>query len=171
MLIRLEAGGRVPTAESLRGLFHGAMSLYLLRFLNVPPAKLPGEAGDRLDDLPEAGEILCDQFLEALDRHGAIDAAPRYVARYLAKGHDADRLLATLAHAVLREDAGFHTYQILEAASAQFRHWGNGPEGRRILVAAARYLAAHSPTERSELQTATVARKLARGQRLYTEEP
>lgn len=167
MLIRLEAGGRVPSAENLRGLFHGAMSLYLLRFLNVPPAKLPGEAGDRLDDLPEDGGVLCEQFLDALDRHGAIDAAPRYVARYLAKRHDAERLLATLAHAVLREDAGFHTYQMLEAATGQFRHWGNEPEGRQILVAAARYLAAHSPTERGELQTATVARKLAGGHRLY----
>ena len=88
MLIRLEAGGRVSTAEILRGLFHGAMSLYLLRFLNVPPAKLPGEAGDRLDDLPENGAVLREQFLAALDRHGAVDAAPRYVARYLAKGHD-----------------------------------------------------------------------------------
>ena len=59
---------------------------------------------------------------------------------------------------------------MLEAATGQFRHWGNGPEGRRILVALARYLAAHSPTERGELQTATVARKLARGERLYAEE-
>jgi hypothetical protein len=170
MLIRLEAAGRVPTAETLRGLLHGAMSLYLLRFLNVPPAKLPGEAGDRLDDLPEDGELLCEQFLDALDRHGAVDTAPRYVARYLAKRHDPERLLATLAHAVLREDAGFHAYQMLEAASAQFRGWGNGPEGRRILVACARYLAAHSPTERVELQTDTVARKLARGERLYADE-
>lgn len=170
MLIRLEAGGRVATAESLRGLFHGAVSLYLLRFLNVPPAKLPGEASDRLDDLPEDGAVLCEQFLDALDRHGAIDAAPRYVARYLAKHHDAERLLVTLAHAVLREDAGFHAYQMLEAATGQFRHWGNGPEGRRILVALSRYLAAHSPTERAELQTATVARKLARGQRLYADD-
>jgi nitrite reductase/ring-hydroxylating ferredoxin subunit len=170
MLIRLEAGARVPTAETLRGLFHGAMSLYLLRFLNVPPAKLPAEADDRMDDLPEDATVLCGQFLAALDRHGAVDAAPRYVAGYLAKRHDPERLLATFAHAVLREDAGFHAYQMLETAIGQFRHWGNGPEGRGILVACARYLAAHSPTERTELQTATVARKLARGQRLYGEE-
>src|SRR5262245_36171062 len=52
MLDRLEAGGRIPTPEALRGLFHGAMNLYLLRFLNVPPAKLPGEPGDELNDLP-----------------------------------------------------------------------------------------------------------------------
>lgn len=169
MLARLEGAGRVPAAESLRGLFHGALSLHLLRFLNVPPARLPGEAGDRLDDLPEDGAVLCERFLEALDRHGAIDEAPRYVARYLAQSHDPERLLATLAHAVLREDAGFHAYRMLEAATGQFRRWGNGPEGRRILIAAARYLAAHSPTERGELQTATVARKLARGERLYGE--
>ena len=167
MLVRLEAGGRVPSADIVRGLFHGAMSLYLLRFLNVPPARLPGEAGERLDDLPEDGAALCEQLLNALDRHGAVDGAPRYVARYLEKQHDTGHLLATLAHAVLREDAGFHAYQILEAAIGQFRHWGNGPEGRRILVALSRYLAAHSPTERGELQTATVARKLARGERLY----
>jgi hypothetical protein len=169
MLIRLEASGRMPTAETLRGLLHSAMSVYLLRFLNVPPAKLPGEAGDRLDDLPEDGDLLCEQFLDALDGHGAVDAAPRYVARYLAKGHDPERLLAALAHAVLREDAGFHAYQMLEAATAQFRHWGNDDAGRRILIACARYLAAHSPTERAELQTATVARKLARGERLYAD--
>jgi hypothetical protein len=160
-------GGRIPTAETLRALFHGAMSLYLLRFLNVPPVKLLGESGDRRDDLREDGTVLCERFLDALDRHGAIDEAPRYVARYLAKRHDLERLLATLARAVLREDAGFHTYQMLEAATGKFRHWGNGPEGRYILVASARYLAAHSPTERGELQTATVARRLAGGQRLY----
>ena len=167
MLLRLEAGGCTPTAETLRGLFHGVMSLYLLRFLNVPPAKLPGESGDRLDDLSENDTLLCEQFLDALDRHGAVDEAPRYVARYLAMRHDPERLLAVLARAVLREDAGFHTYQMLEAATGQFRHWSNGPEGRHILVASARYLAAHSPTERGELQTATVARRLAGGQRLY----
>jgi nitrite reductase/ring-hydroxylating ferredoxin subunit len=167
MLVRLESGGRAPNAETLRALLHGAMSLYLLRFRNVPPATLPGEAGDRLDDLPDDAEVLCAELLDVLDRHGAIDAAPRYVARYLETRHDTGRLLATFAHAVLREDAGFHAYQMLEAATGQFRHWGPGPEGRRILVALARYLAAHSPTERGELQTATVARKLARGERLH----
>ena len=33
-----------------RGVLHGAMAVYLGRYLNVPPARLPGEAGDRLDD-------------------------------------------------------------------------------------------------------------------------
>ncbi len=170
MLVRIETGGRQPTAEALRGLLHGAMSLYLIRFLNVPPSGLPGESGDRLDDLPEDDALLCEQLLHSFDRHGAIDVAPRYVARYLAMHHEPERLLATLTHAVLREDAGFHAYQMLEAAVRQFRHWGSGLEGRRILIALSRYLAAHSPTERGEVQTATVARKLASGQRLHVDQ-
>ncbi len=167
LLMRLEAGGRIPTVDTLRGLVHGAMRLYLLRFLNVPPAKLPGEDDDRRADLPEGAAALLAGLLEALDRHGAIEAAAQHVVRYLAIGHEPEALLATLVHAVLREDAGFHTCQMLEAGVRQFRVWGNGPEGRRILVAVTRYLAAHTPTERGELQTASVARRLARGEALH----
>jgi hypothetical protein len=53
---------------------------------------------------------------------------------------------------VLREDAGFHAYQMLEAGVRQFAVWGDTDEGRHILIAVARYLAAHSPTERAALQ-------------------
>ena len=55
----------------------------------------------------------------------------------------------TLARAVLREDAGFQTYQILEAGIRQFTAWGSTDPGRHVLIAVARYLAAHSPTERA----------------------
>jgi nitrite reductase/ring-hydroxylating ferredoxin subunit len=167
MLARLAAGGRTPTAESLRAVLHGAMHVYLLRFLNVPPARLPGEGDDRLDDLPAETEAIERGFLDALDRHGGVEMAGRYVARHLTLGLDAGALIATLIQAVLREDAGFHSYQMLEASIAQFREWGPTPEGQRILYAAARYLAAHSPTERADWQTAVVARKLARDEKLY----
>ena len=40
--------------EAARGVLHGAMAVYLARYLNVPPARLPGEGGDRLDDLPDS---------------------------------------------------------------------------------------------------------------------
>jgi hypothetical protein len=70
---------------------------------------------------------------------------------------------------VLREDAGFHTYQMLEAGVRQFTAWGNSDEGRRILIAMARYLAAHSPTERAALQTADIAQRLMRGGDLHQE--
>ena len=75
----------------------------------------------------------------------------------------------TLARAVLREDAGFHTYQTLEAGIRQFAAWGNTDPGRHVLIAVARYLDAHSPTERAALQTADIAQRLMRGDELHEE--
>jgi hypothetical protein len=46
-------------------------------------------------------------------------------------------LIATLAHAVLHEDAGFHAYQMLEAGVRQVAVWGNTDESRHILIAVA----------------------------------
>ncbi|MGH6803360.1 MAG: Rieske (2Fe-2S) protein [Methyloceanibacter sp.] len=153
--------------ELLRGVFHGAMQVYLIRFLNVPPARLPGEGDDRLDDLPRDGGELRDAFLAALDRQGAVKAAGRLVARYVILGHPVEPLIATLTRAVLREDAEFHTYQMLEAGVQQYRQWGESAAGRHILIAVARYIAAHSPTERSQLQTAMVARRLSLGEAVH----
>jgi nitrite reductase/ring-hydroxylating ferredoxin subunit len=168
--ITTERPVELESPELLRGVIHGAMRLYLIRFLNVPPARLPGEAGDRLDDLPCDGKTLREAFLEALDRQGSVREAGRLVARYLTLGHPIDLLITTLARAVLREDADFHTYQMLEAGVRQYQEWGGGDEGRHILIAVARYLAAHSPTERAQLQTAMVARRLSLGQALHEAE-
>jgi hypothetical protein len=153
----------------MRGLLHGAMALYLARYLNVPPASLPGEGGDRLDQLPVAAEEIRSALLDTFDRQQQIDAAARLVARNLILGHSPEALIATLAHALLREDAGFHAYQMLEAGVRQFREWGNGDQGRHILIAAVRYLAAHWPTQRALLQTADIARRLMRGGELHRE--
>ncbi|HKM68599.1 MAG TPA: Rieske (2Fe-2S) protein [Stellaceae bacterium] len=168
--IAAEQPAELESPELLRGVIHGAMRLYLIRFLNVPPARLPGEADDRLDDLPCDGEALREGFLQALDRQGSVRNAGRLVARYLTLGHSVDMLITTLAQAVLREDADFHTYQMLEAGIRQYREWGESDEGRHILIAVARYLAAHSPTERAQLQTAMVARRLSRGEALHETE-
>ena len=40
------------TSRPCAAVLHGAMALYLTRYLNVPPARIPGEDGDQLDDLP-----------------------------------------------------------------------------------------------------------------------
>jgi hypothetical protein len=56
---------------------------------------------------------------------------------------------------------------MLEAGVRQFAVWGDGDESRHILIAVARYLAAHSPTERAALQTADIARRLMRGGELH----
>src|SRR5215469_2318103 len=85
--ITTEQPVELESPELLRGVIHGALRLYLIRFLNVPPARLPGEAGDRLDDLPYDAEALLAAFLAALDCQGSVQAAGRLVARYLALNH------------------------------------------------------------------------------------
>jgi hypothetical protein len=104
--------------EAVRGLLHGAMALYLARYLNVPPASLPGESVDGLNDLPIAAGEIRAALLDTFDRQRQINAAARLVARHLTLGHSPDALIATLAQELLREDAGFHAYQMLEAGGS-----------------------------------------------------
>ena len=143
-----------------------AMALYLARYLNVPPARIPGE---QLDDLPVDPETIGAALLDAFDRQRQVDVAASLVARHLTLGHSPQALIATLTRGVLREDAGFHAYEMLEAGVRQFTAWGASDEGRHILIAVARYLAAHSPTERASLQTADIARRLMQGAELHEE--
>jgi hypothetical protein len=70
---------------------------------------------------------------------------------------------------LLREDRNFHTIQAIEAAFRQRALLGRTTAGTHMLVAAARYLAAHSPTMRSQGQTYDIARRLSRGEILYEE--
>ena len=52
--------GRAPSPELLRGVYHGALRVYLDRFLNVPAARLPELAGHRRRraDLAELQALL-----------------------------------------------------------------------------------------------------------------
>src|SRR5215831_5306089 len=167
-LKRIGSGVSEPI-EASRGILHGAMALYLARYLNVPPAAPPGDSDEGLDDLPVAAEEIHAALLDTFDRQQQISAAARLVARYLTLGHSPDALIATLGQALLREDAGFHAYQMLEAGVRQFHEWGNCDQGRHILTAVARYLAAHFPTQRALLQTADIASRLMRGGDLHRE--
>jgi hypothetical protein len=145
---------------------HGAIAVYLDRFLNVPPARLPGER-DALDAEPRDAAALQSRFLELLDQRQQVDAAARVVARYVRLGHPVRPLLDTLTRATVREDADFHSFQMLEAGVRQYAEWPGRPEGETILVAVARFLAAHAPTQRAQLQTADIALRLHRGDSLY----
>ena len=169
MLTRIGTANIDTHVTAVRGVLHGAMALYLARYLNVPPARIPGDGGEQLDDLPADPETIGAALLDAFDRQRQVDLAARLVARHLTLGHSPQALIATLVHAVLREDAGFHAYQMLEAGVRQFGAWGDTDEGRHILIAVARYLAAHSPTERASLQTADIARRLMQGGELHQE--
>ena len=155
------------SVESARAVLHGAMAIYLIRYLNVPPARLPGEGDDRWKDAPSTVEEIRAALFDAFDRQHRVDDAARLVARHLGLGHPPELIIGALAHALLREDAGFHAYQIFEAGVRQFGEWADPEPRRHILIAVARYLAAHSPTERAWLQTADIAARLSHGDQLH----
>ncbi|HEY8742850.1 MAG TPA: Rieske (2Fe-2S) protein, partial [Chloroflexota bacterium] len=158
---------RAPSVEAARGIFHGAMKLYLDRFLNMPAARLP-RASD-VQDLPASAEALLEGFAELLDREQQVNQAGALTYRYLGLGHPVDGLLQTLGHLLLREDAEFHSYQMFEAGLRQYRalQAAQPAAAQAVLIAVARYLAAHSPTSRAMLQTARSAWRLQRGEELY----
>ena len=104
-----------------------------------------------------------------LDRQQQVNEAGALVTRYLRGGGQPERLLAVLGQALLREDRDFHTVQMVEAAFRQYGLLRGGPAGVHVLVAAARYLAAHAPTVRAQGQTYQIARRLQRGERLHDE--
>jgi len=155
---------RAPSSELLRGVFDAAMSVHLDRFLNVPPTRLP-ESGT----VEETPEQSLAELQALLDERQKVDAAGELVAGYLNSGGEADRLLAVIGGLLLREDRNFHTIQAVEAAFRQYAHLRDTTVGAHVLVAAARYLAAHSPTMRSQGQTYDIARRLSRGEILYEE--
>lgn len=155
---------RAPSSELLRGVFDAAMSVHLDRFLNVPPTRLP-----EFGTVEETPEQLLAELQALLDERQKVDAAGELVASYLHSGGEAERLLAVMGGLLLREDRNFHTIQAVEAAFRQYAHLRDTIVGANVLVAAARYLAAHSPTMRSQGQTYDIARRLSRGEILYEE--
>ncbi|MBC6936479.1 MAG: Rieske (2Fe-2S) protein [Chloroflexi bacterium] len=155
---------RVNSPELLRGVFDAAMSVYLDRFLNVPPARLP-----QADEPTPQSEALLDELAALLNRQHQVNEAGWLAARYLYAGGDPDRLLALLGRLLLREDRDFHTIQTIEAAFRQYDHLRGTPAGTHVLIAAARYLAAHAPTMRAQGQTYQIAWRLSRGEKLFEE--
>jgi nitrite reductase/ring-hydroxylating ferredoxin subunit len=154
---------RAPSPELLRGVLDAAMSVHLDRFLNVPATRLPEpQEGD-----PD--ELLAG-LRDLLDRQQQVDEAGQLVASYLGAGGDPDRLVAELGACLLREDRNFHTIQCVEAGVRQHELLQGRDEARLPLLAAARYLAAHASTARSQRQTYEIARRLHRGERIYEDE-
>ena len=154
---------RSPSPELLRGVFDAAMSVYLDRFLNVPAARLPEPRF-----ATDPNELLLE-LPKLLDRQQQVNEAAELATSYLASGGDARRLVATLGSALVREDRNFHTIQCIEAATRQHELLSD-EEAVLPLVAAARYLAAHATTTRSQRQTFDIARRLQRGEKLYEDE-
>lgn len=151
---------RASSVELLRGVFDAAMSVYLDRFLNIPAARIPQGNGH----VP--AEVLAT-FPDLLNQQQQVNAAGQLVADYLHRDGSSAQLQAMLGKLLLREDRDFHTIQTVEAAFNQAHLLAGTPEAAHVLIAAARYLAAHAPTVRAQGQTYQIARRLHRGERLF----
>ena len=155
-----QAMRRSPSKLLARGIFDGAMSVYLERFLNVPKQALP---------VPNGSNATSQDLLDAFDAQGHVDETGQVVADMIAAGKESE-VVRTMGHALLREDAGFHMFQIYEAAVRQHRRFAGTPAGGHILIGAARFLSAHSPTVRASGQTYDIAARLLRGESLHGED-
>jgi nitrite reductase/ring-hydroxylating ferredoxin subunit len=174
---------RMAKPELLRGVFDGAMRVYLNRFLNVPPIPLPKPK--RMENISSNNsrtikdpEMMLKEFLTLLDKQQQVNQAGQLVVDYLYNNGKPDRLLATIGKALLREDRNFHSIQMIEAVFKQYslvssgdgeNNDNNSKAGVHLLVAAARYLAAHSPTMRSQGHTYQTASHLHHGEHLFEE--
>jgi hypothetical protein len=156
---------RVPSLELLRGVFDGAMSVYLNRFLNVPPARIPEPK-----DIIQKPENLLKQLAELLDRQQQVNEAGKLVAQYLYSAGKPQLLMAMLGKLMLRENRDFHVIQEIEAAFKQYYLLGGHKGAFHVLIAATRYLAAHAPTMRAQTQTYQIAYRLHKGERLFEDE-
>ena len=150
---------RHPSPLLARGIFDGSMAIYLERFLNVPKQPLPATGGA----VPSRADLLW-----SFDRQGQVNETATLLAGVMASG-DIKDAIRMLGHAMLREDSGFHQFQSYEAAVRQAEQFGDSLLSRHILLGAARYLAAHSPTARAGQQTCEVAARLHRGESLHGE--
>jgi nitrite reductase/ring-hydroxylating ferredoxin subunit len=153
---------RAPSMALLRGVFDAAMSIYLDRFLNIPAARLPRPNGASHD--PAA---LLNTLPDMLNQQQQVNEAGRLVADYLHHDGDEAELLAMLGGLLLREDRDFHTIQCIEAAFNLAQNLQGAEARMYVLVGAARYLAAHSPTVRAQGQTYIIARRLHRGEKVF----
>ncbi len=149
----------------LRGVFDAAMSVYLDRFLNIPAARMPTARKNGQNPAKVIGALD-----ELLNHQHQVEAAAEIVVSLAESDGGLDRLLPALGHLLLREDRDFHTIQMIEAALRQYQSSADPAKALDYLVAAARYLAAHTPTMRAQEQRYQIAHRLSRGERLFEEE-
>ena len=173
---------RIATQELLRGVFDGAMRVYLNRFLNVPSVPLPkptrkieGKSSSR-STFKDPEILLKEELLSLLDKQQQVNQAGQLVVDHFYNNNgNQDQLLTAIGKALLREDRNFHSIQMIEAAFRQYSLLSTGRNNNEngnmtralLLVAAARYIAAHSPTMRSQGHTYQIANQLYHGEHLF----
>ncbi|WP_221564962.1 Rieske 2Fe-2S domain-containing protein [Alkalihalobacillus sp. TS-13] len=161
---------RSTTAELTRAVFHGAMSVYLDRFLNMPAARKPKPV-EGTSEPQNPSELL-----EHMNKQQQVTESARWVMTYLSQGGEKAPLFNTLGHALLREDAEFHSFQMYEAGIVEHDYWSKENSlladraQETMILAITRYLAGHAPTAREMPHTAQIAMRLHKGEKLFEEE-
>lgn len=167
VLARRNAGHSLDSDVALiRAVSHGAMFVYLTHFLNIPRAPLPAERGKTaIPGLLHDRSALLERLLYCAEFQ-QVEEAAAIVHYYQQQGYPLADLKATLGKALLREDATFHTFQMVDAAMNQHAVLGEDhPDGRLALVAATRYMVAQR-LRRNVLFSTQNALKLQRGEAL-----
>ena len=153
--------------ELLRGLFHGAVYMTMLRWLNMPSARIP-RPGQRVEQEFESPASMLEQLQEFADFQKVFEAE-LLVSQYLEEGHDVTALRHTLAHITLREDAELHMFQMLEVAYRHFDITDDPEEQRMHMLAATRYVTAQK-VMKNILWSTENAERLQRGDLLSDRE-
>jgi len=153
--------------ELLRGLFHGAVFLTYLRWLNMPAARMP-RPGQRLDEEFASPQKMLERLQEFADFQKVLEAEI-LVNQYLEEGHDFVALKQTLAHITLREDAELHMFQVLEVALRHYELSDDVEEQRIHMLAATRYITAQK-LMKNILWSTENAERLQRGELLSERE-
>jgi nitrite reductase/ring-hydroxylating ferredoxin subunit len=161
---------RSTTVELTRALFHGAMSVYLDRFLNMPAARKP-QPSEAIKTPQDPSELL-----EIMNKQQQVTEAARWVMTYLGGGGEKVPLFNILGHSLLREDAEFHSFQMYEAGVVEHDYWAGEESSlseraqETMILAMTRYLAGHAPTAREMPHTVRIAMRLHEGEKLFEEE-
>lgn len=178
----------IQLGELTRGIFDAAMRVYLNRFLNIPPAPIPNPNGNSGSVNIEKQSTIEKELSVLLDKQQQVDLAAQLVADYYSsllisnssssmsrQQQKQDHFIALIGRLLLREDRSFHLIQMIEAAFKQCfilnstlsTVYTHNIKGYHFILAAVRYLAAHSPTMRSQTHTYQTANQLSLGQNLF----
>jgi nitrite reductase/ring-hydroxylating ferredoxin subunit len=178
--------------EPIRGIFDAAMRVYINRFLNIPPAPIlnPNVYANTTNTKQYTIE---EKLSTLLDKQQQVDEVAQLVVDYYGRLYTGNRsnnrnpesqseqesqhiLMELIGRLLLREDRSFHLIQMIEAAFKQCSTIKGtlSPSADKhetkeyhFILAAVRYLAAHSPTMRSQTHTYETAVQLSFGQNLF----
>jgi nitrite reductase/ring-hydroxylating ferredoxin subunit len=145
MLKRIETANTDGHATAVRGVLHGAMALYLTRYLNVPPARIPGEGGEQLDDLPaDAEAISCAKLINR------IPGAPS--ARCKGSPSNCGTIATSISPAISASIARVESKsnRRLEASNASVAFRTSKKSDRRAVPACQRTSACHAIAQRRQ---------------------